>query len=576
MDLVADRTRTTNRLKGPLNSMFPALERALDIGTAGALLLLTGHQTPAAIRRTGLARLTTWLRNRKVRGAEALAAKAVEAAERQHTAVAGGTAIATMVHTLAKEVMALNEKIAETDKLIEGRFREHELAEVIQSMPGIGTVLGAELLVGIGGRLDVFPTPDRLAAFAGVTPAPRDFGKIVGNLHRPQRYHRGLQRVFCTSALVSIQFDPNSRKFYDRKRAEGKRHVQAVLALACRRVNVLWALIRDRRCYQVTPPVTATVDFSIGKPSSRAECGRRSDGRGPRLSRNGPERRTPMSCGTDTLSVCQPSLGGEGGVKGGGRRGLAGAPDPRHPSAELLGQSDDDALGSADVAEPVAVLVLCQLADEFGAVSAQAGKGVLDVVDGEHDAVCAQNVVRPVARSGADRRGAAVLRQLEPAVTVRGPEHGDVTADAVESGALVGDEALDLRPAFQLHPEFHEERDSGIHALDDDADVVHPLNRHARFSLFRVRPVAAADALGRSRWHVLDILRHESQRAAFTTQPSTVPHADMARAASCEVCLGWATVVTDKGRHELRRACQSGGHPAESATHPPGRRPREQ
>ncbi|MFH8337541.1 IS110 family transposase [Streptomyces sp. AM6-12] len=257
VDLVADRTRVTNRLKTLLTSMFPALERALDMGTAGALILLTGYQSPAAIRRTGLRRLTTWLTNRKVRSAQALATKAVEAAERQHTAVAGEAAISRMVLTLAKEVMTLNEKISETDKLIEGRFREHELAEVIQSMPGIGTVLGAELLVGIGGSLDAFPTPDRLAAFAGMTPAPRDSGKISGNLHRPQRYHRRLQRVFYTSALVSIQFDPNSRRFYDRKRAEGKRHTQAVIALARRRVNVPWALIRDRRCYQVTPPVTA-------------------------------------------------------------------------------------------------------------------------------------------------------------------------------------------------------------------------------------------------------------------------------------------------------------------------------
>src|SRR5204863_165106 len=82
VDLVAERTRTTNRLKGLLTSMFPALERALDMGTTGALLLLTGYQTPAAIRRTGQRRLTTWLGNRKVRNAEALAAKAVEAAAR--------------------------------------------------------------------------------------------------------------------------------------------------------------------------------------------------------------------------------------------------------------------------------------------------------------------------------------------------------------------------------------------------------------------------------------------------------------------------------------------------------------
>ena len=38
-----------------------------------------------------------------------------------------------------------------------------------------------------------------------------------------------------------------------RKHAEGKRHTQAVTALARRRVNVLWALIRDRRPFEVTP-----------------------------------------------------------------------------------------------------------------------------------------------------------------------------------------------------------------------------------------------------------------------------------------------------------------------------------
>lgn len=43
-DLVEDRTCTLNRLKSLLNSMFPALERALDMGTVGALVLLTGYQ----------------------------------------------------------------------------------------------------------------------------------------------------------------------------------------------------------------------------------------------------------------------------------------------------------------------------------------------------------------------------------------------------------------------------------------------------------------------------------------------------------------------------------------------------
>lgn len=86
------------------------------------------------------------------------------------------------------------------------------------------------------------------------TPVPLDFGKISGNLRRPRRYNRRLQRVFYISALFSIRHCDNSRRFYERKRAEGKRHIQAVLALPHRRVNVLWALLRDGRTYEPLPP----------------------------------------------------------------------------------------------------------------------------------------------------------------------------------------------------------------------------------------------------------------------------------------------------------------------------------
>ncbi|ADI11715.1 putative transposase [Streptomyces bingchenggensis BCW-1] len=163
---------------------------------------------------------------------------------------------AQLVHTLAREVMRLNEQIAETDKLIEARFREHKHAEVIASMPGIGPLLGAEFLAATGGDMMALVSPDRLAGFAGVAPAPRDSGKISGNPQRYRRYSRRLQRVFYTSALISIRCCEESCRFYDRKRAEGKRHTQAVLVLARRRVNVLWALLRDGRCYEPIPSVT--------------------------------------------------------------------------------------------------------------------------------------------------------------------------------------------------------------------------------------------------------------------------------------------------------------------------------
>lgn len=88
-------------------------------------------------------------------------------------------------------------------------------------MPGVGVIRGAEFLVATGGDMTAFGTPDRLAGFGGVALVPRDSGKISGNLRRPQRYNRRLQRVFYTSALLSIRRSEESRRSYDRKRTEG-------------------------------------------------------------------------------------------------------------------------------------------------------------------------------------------------------------------------------------------------------------------------------------------------------------------------------------------------------------------
>ena len=257
-DLVADRTRAINRLRAQLLEYFPALERAFDYSTSkAALLLLTGYQTPDGLRRAGAARLAAWLRKRKARNADAIAVKALQAANAQHTIVAGQQLAAAVVARLAKEVMALDTEIGETDAMIEERFRRHRHADIIVSMSGFGVTLGAEFLAATGGDMDAFDSVDRLAGVAGLAPVPRDSGRISGNLQRPRRYNRRLLRACYLSALASIRSDPASRTYYHRKRAEGKRHSQAVLALARRRLNVLWAMLRDHTTYQPTTPTAA-------------------------------------------------------------------------------------------------------------------------------------------------------------------------------------------------------------------------------------------------------------------------------------------------------------------------------
>ena len=241
LDVVFDKTRQINRLRAQLLAFFPALERCLDLTKKGPVTLLTRYQTPAAIRRLGVKRLENWLRNRKVSDAAALAGRAVEATQAQQTTLPGEQLGAELVARLANAVLAHREKVAELDARIEARFR----------------LLGAEFIAATGGDLSAFGSPDRLAGFAGLAPVPWDSGNVSGNLRRPRRYHRGLQRSLYLSAQVSVFFCPVSKAYYNRKRSEGKGHKQAVIALARRRTNVLWAMIRDKTPYQGAPPLAA-------------------------------------------------------------------------------------------------------------------------------------------------------------------------------------------------------------------------------------------------------------------------------------------------------------------------------
>lgn len=254
-DLIADRVRLINRLRDALVGICPALERAFDYSAAkGPVILLTQFQTPAALRQAGAKQLADWLARRTVRNAANVAAGALEAAQSQVTALPGETRAAKLVCDLAHQLLMLDEWIKDTDREIREAFHLDERAEVIESLPGMGPILGAEFLA-IVGDLSGYADAGRLAAHAGLAPVPRDSGRRTGNHHRPKRYHRRLRHVLYMAAQTAMMRPGPSRDYYLKKRAEGLIHTQALLALARRRVDVLWAMLRDKRHFTLTPPV---------------------------------------------------------------------------------------------------------------------------------------------------------------------------------------------------------------------------------------------------------------------------------------------------------------------------------
>src|SRR3546814_16406726 len=77
-----------------------------------------------------------------------------------------------------------------------------------------------------------------------LAPVLRHSGK-TRYLRRPVGGNKALKQAFYRAAFCALA-EPQSRAFYDRKRAQGKKHEQAVIALARRRINVLWAMLHNR------------------------------------------------------------------------------------------------------------------------------------------------------------------------------------------------------------------------------------------------------------------------------------------------------------------------------------------
>jgi transposase len=253
-DLIADRVRMINRLRDLMTSVFPSLEREFDYKSCrGAVVLLTGYASPDRIRRLGQARLSTWLRHRRVRDYAGVAARAVAAARAQMTVLPAQDLAAAIISELASNILVLDERVKALDAQIATAFEQHPQAAIITSMPGFGPILGASLLVSAG-DLAAFPSAGHLAAAAGLVPVPNDSGRRTGNLHKPRRYNRALRHVFYLSAQTSMIRPGPNRDYYLKKREHGRTHSQAVIALARRRIDVLWALLRDNRTWATAPP----------------------------------------------------------------------------------------------------------------------------------------------------------------------------------------------------------------------------------------------------------------------------------------------------------------------------------
>ncbi len=210
------------------------------------------YPTLTTLRAVSQSRIEQVIKKHSPRIAAKVTAAIAVALARQDVTVPAEAATGRVIADLAAE---LDRVTARRDALaaeIEEAFLSHPFGELLATMPGIGPRTGARILAEIGDG-SAFATGSKLAAYAGLAPVTRQSGTSLNAATRSQRGNHRLKNAMFLAAFASLR-DPASRTFYDRKRAEGKRHNAALICLARRRCDVILAMLRTSQPYQPARP----------------------------------------------------------------------------------------------------------------------------------------------------------------------------------------------------------------------------------------------------------------------------------------------------------------------------------
>ena len=257
-DLAGEATRLSNRIRGLLTQVHPALERVLGprLATKQVLALIRAYGGPQAMTKAGKARLLRTASKANPRRATELVDAILVALGQQTLTVPGTAAAETVLPKLATTLATVLDQRAEIATQVEQVLDAHPLAEVLTSMPGVGVRTAARILLDVGDG-SAFRTAGHLAAYAGLAPVTRRSGTSIRGEFPARSGNKHLKRALFLSAFAALRADPVSRAYYDRKRAQGKKHNAALICLARRRCDVLHAMLRTGSHYQ--PPATESV-----------------------------------------------------------------------------------------------------------------------------------------------------------------------------------------------------------------------------------------------------------------------------------------------------------------------------
>jgi transposase len=240
-----------NQLRAVMEAYHPAvLHLFSSLDRDISLQFIRRYPMPEQAKRVGVKRMAGFTAAQHYSGRTS--AETLVDRLRPHLLAAGAGTSAGKAFTavrMAEELALLNAHLRDYDALLQELLAAHPDAHIFTSFPGVGPVVAATLLAGMGEDRARFPSAGALLAETGLAPVTRASGR---SRHVRFRYaaNKRMRHAIDWWAFVAVREDPHfSGAAYDTARAAGQGHHRALRGIGARWVRILWRCWHDHTEY---------------------------------------------------------------------------------------------------------------------------------------------------------------------------------------------------------------------------------------------------------------------------------------------------------------------------------------
>ncbi len=240
--LVNERVSLKNSIQSDLQAVCPGLlEITKDVGNRWFIHFLVSAENLSKLARKRRASLL------KIRGVGQMYATYIEQWQKNAFFSDEVDIVSPMIIDDAKRIIELTDQINQLKEQIEQLNEESEHSSIVRMLPGFGLITSAETAGEIG-TVERFKGESSLALYLGMATLDNSSGTRKGS-KQPKHVNVRAKAAMMTAVDHHRKLVPESQRYYEKKRKEGKTHNQAIRALGRQLCRIMYKILVNKVGY---------------------------------------------------------------------------------------------------------------------------------------------------------------------------------------------------------------------------------------------------------------------------------------------------------------------------------------